>query len=428
MAEAACRVPPVRTVADGGCTIVHVDMDAFYASVAIRDRPELQDVPVIVGGGHRGVVLSATYAARAYGVHSAMPMTRARRLCPEAVIIAPDFDELSIVSSSVMETFRTVTPVVEVLSMDEAFLDVSGSLRRFASAAEVGSYLRARIYDEQQITCSVGVAATPTVAKLASRRAKPDGLLVVPRHEVTAFLHPMRVEELWGVGEATATQLHRLGLRRVGDLAHTPVEVLQRAMGAGSGARLHAMAWGVDDRVVTPRRGPDEPERSIGSDETFGRDTDDEVVVRRELLRLSAKVAMRMRAAQVCGRTVTLKVRFHDFTTITRSRTLRDTTSGTQEIYATAAELFSRLGLERARIRLVGVRVEGLVDVARATRQLRLDEPVHGWEDAERAVDRAVSRFGGSAVRPATLLQKSSDRARPASPRAGEPQDYDQAP
>ncbi|MEJ7690935.1 MAG: DNA polymerase IV [Nocardioidaceae bacterium] len=199
VAEAA-RPVPTRTAADDGCMIVHVDMDAFYASVAIRDRPELQDVPVIVGGGHRGVVLSATYAARAHGVHSAMPMTRARRLCPRAVIIAPDFDELSVVSSSVMETFRTVTPVVEVLSMDEAFLDVSGSLRRFTSATAVGSYLRARIYDEQQITCSVGVAATPTLAKLASRRAKPDGLHVVPRHEVTAFLHPMRVEELWGWG------------------------------------------------------------------------------------------------------------------------------------------------------------------------------------------------------------------------------------
>ncbi|MGI8993395.1 MAG: DNA polymerase IV [Nocardioidaceae bacterium] len=410
-AEVARTVAVGRGADDGGCTVVHVDMDAFYASVAIRDRPELHDLPVIVGGGHRGVVLSATYAARAHGVHSAMSMTRARRLCPRAVIIAPDFEELSVVSSSVMETFRTVTPVVEVLSMDEAFLDVSGSLLRFTSPMAVGDYLRARIYDEQQITCSVGVAATPTLAKLASQRAKPDGLLVVPRDEVTAFLHPMRVEELWGVGEATATQLHRLGLRRVGDLAHTPVEVLQRAMGHRSGAQLHALAWGVDDRVVTPRRGPDEPERSIGSDETFGRDTDDEVVVRRELLRLSTKVAMRLRAAGVCGRTVTLKVRFHDFTTITRSRTLHDGTSGTPEIYANAVDLFSRLGLERARIRLVGVRVEGLVDVTLATRQLRLDEPARGWEDAERAVDLAANRFGGSAVQPATLLQRFSGPA-----------------
>ena len=394
--------------ADGrGCTVVHVDMDAFYASVAIRDRPELRGLPVIVGGGHRGVVLSATYAARAHGVHSAMSMTRARRLCPGAVVVAPDFDELSVVSSSVMETFRTVTPAVEVLSMDEAFLDVAGSLRRFTSPRAIGEYLQARIFDEQQITCSVGIAPTPTIAKIASRKAKPDGLVIVPRDEVTAFLHPMRVEELWGVGEATATQLHRLGLRTVGDLAHTPVGVLRRAMGSGLGARLHALAWGGDNRVVTPRRGPDEPERSMGADETFGRDTDDDTVVRRELLRLSGKVARRMRAAGLCGRTVSVKVRFHDFTTITRSRTLPHATSMTQEIYATAVDLFARLGLERARIRLVGVRVEGLVDLNRATRQLVLGESAHGWEDAERAIDQALDRFGGSAVRPASLVAVS---------------------
>jgi len=394
---------------DPGCSIVHVDMDAFFAMVAIRERPELWDVPVIAGGGHRGVVLSATYAARAFGVHSAMPMARARRLCPQAVVVMPDYEELGVVSSSVMEIFRTVTPVVEVLSMDEAFLDVSGSLRQFGSPAAVGEYLRARIHDEQQITCSVGVATTPTLAKLASRRAKPDGLFVVPGDHVTSFLHPMRVEDLWGVGEATAAQLHRLGLRTVGDIAYTSLGVLRRAMGQGPGSRLHALAWGVDDRVVTPRRGPDEPERSMGAQETFGRDTDDAVVVRRELLRLATKVGARMRAADVFGKTITLTVRFHDFTTITRSRTLRDHTARSQEIYATAADLFARLGLERARIRLVGVRVEGLVDAQHATRQLALGEPDHGWDDADRAVDQVAHRFGGTTVGPASLL----DTARP---------------
>ena len=391
--------------ADLGCPIVHVDMDAFYASVAIRDRPELQDVPVVVGGGTRGVVLSATYAARRYGVTSGMPMTRARRLCPGAVVLRPDFEHVSQVSAAVMETFRSVTACVEPLSMDEAFLDVSGSLRRFGSPTAIAEYLRARIADEQRITCSVGVAPTPQLAKLASRQAKPDGLCVVPPEEVIGFLHPLGVGELWGVGEKTTAVLQQLGLRTVADIAHTRVEVLRRALGPSAGTRLHALAWGDDDRRVTPRRGPDEPERSIGSDETFSRDTDDPALVLRELLRLSTKVAARMRAAVVAGRTVTVKVRFSDFTTITRSRTLRDPTNLTPEIYATAADIFISLGLERARIRLVGVRVEGLVDAARAARQLVLGQRSCGWEDAERAVDRAVTRFGSSAVRPATLLR-----------------------
>lgn len=390
---------------DTGCTVIHVDMDAFFAAVAIRDRPEVRDLPVIIGGGNRGVVLSATYAARTFGVCSAMPMTRARRLCPQAVVISPDYEQISAVSRAVMETFRSVTPRVEPLSMDEAFLDVSGSLRRFSSPTQIGEYLRARIADEQRITCSVGIASTTQLAKLASQHAKPDGLVVVPRDQVTAFLHPLGVERLWGVGDKTAARLHQLGLRTVGDLAHTEASVLKRALGSVAGARLHAMAWGEDDRRVTARRGPDEPEHSLGADETFRRDTDDPAVVLRELLRLSTKVAARMRSAGVSGRTVTLKVRFSDFTTITRARTLRDTTSVSPEIYATAADLFTGLGLQRARIRLVGVRVENLVDAATATRQLMLGERAHGWEDAERAVDRAVNRFGSAAVRPATLLE-----------------------
>ncbi|MDX6298543.1 MAG: polymerase [Nocardioidaceae bacterium] len=387
-----------------GCTVLHVDMDAFYACVAIRDRPELQGLPVIAGGGDRGVVLSASYAARRFGIHSAMSMTRARRLCPQAVVVHPDYDELSTVSAAVMETFRSVTPTVEAVSMDEAFLDITGALLRFPSAVAVGEYLRARIADEQRITCSVGISSTTQLAKLASRRAKPDGLVVVPPTEVTAFLHPLPVDELWGVGEKTAEQLRRLGLRTVGDLAHTPVPTLRRAVGPLLGARLHALAWGEADRPVTARRGPDEPDHSIGSDETFGRDTDDHAVVARELLRLTRKVAGRMRTAGVAGRTVVLKVRFADFTTITRSRTLREATNLTPDIYDTALGLFDALGLQRARLRLVGVRVQGLVDAATAPRQLMLGAREHGWEDAERAVDKVTYRFGRQAVLPATLL------------------------
>ena len=226
---------------------------------------------------------------------------------------------------------------------------------------------------------------------------------------MTRFLHPLDVGELWGVGEKTREQLHRLGLRTVGDLAHTPLATLQRGIGVAAGSQLHHLAWGTDRRAITPRRGSHEPDKSMGADETFGRDTDDPAVVLREVLRLSAKVGTRMRTARVAGRTVTLKVRFADFTTITRSRTLGEATDVTREIYATASELYAALGLQRARIRLVGVRVEGLVARSTVQRQLVLGEREHGWSEADGAVDRATARFGAAAVRPATLL--GSDRA-----------------
>jgi DNA polymerase-4 len=394
------------------CSILHVDMDAFYASVMTRDRPELAGAPVIVGGGQRGVVLSASYAARRSGVRSAMPMTRARRLCPQARVIAPDYTAFSTVSTSVMEIFRQVTPAVEPLSMDEAFLDIRGAVRRLGSPAGIAETIRARVADEQGITCSVGVAGTVRVAKLASRLAKPDGVLVVPPAETTAFLHPLPVEELWGVGEKTAEQLHRLGLMTIGDIAHTPLATVQRAIGVAAGSELHRLAWGEDRTTVTARRGrEEEPEKSIGADETFARDTDDPAVVLREMLRLAAKVGARMRAAQVAGRTVTLKVRFADFTTITRSRTRPEATDVTRELHETAVGLFRGLGLQRARIRLVGIRVEGLVPRAGVYRQLALGARDQGWAEADQAVDRAVSRFGTAAVQPASLLGRGGPMA-----------------
>ncbi|MBD8869204.1 DNA polymerase IV [Nocardioides donggukensis] len=386
------------------CHLLHVDMDAFYASVMVRERPDLWQVPVVVGGGQRGVVLSANYLARQYGVRSAMPMTRARRACPQAVVVAPDFEVLDTVSSSVMETFRRITPLVEVVSLDEAFLDVSGATRRLGSPLEIAERLRAVVHDEQGVTCSVGIAASVAVAKLASRRAKPDGVVVVPPHRVTGFLHPLDVGELWGVGEKTAAHLHRLGLHTVGDVAHLPLRTLQRAVGQALGSQLHDLAWGTDRTTLTPRRGDQEPDRSMGADETFARDTDDRETILREVLRLSARVATRMRQAQVAGRTVTLRVRFADFTTITRSRTLPEATDVTREVHQVASRLYDGLGLQRARIRLVGVRVEGLVPRATVHRQGLLGERDHGWSDADRAVDRATRRFGAAAVRPASLL------------------------
>jgi DNA polymerase-4 len=386
-----------------GCTVLHVDMDAFFASVEVRRRPELAGTPVIVGGaGNRGVVTSATYEARRYGVHAAMPTARALRLCPTATVIPGDLALYAEVSRSVMALFRSITPVVEPLSLDEAFLDVSGAGRRLGDAADIGEYLRARVYDEQGITCSVGVAGTKFVAKLASTSAKPDGLRVVRPAEVMDFLHPLPVGALWGVGPKTEEQLLRLGLRTVGDLAHVPAKTLQRALGAAGGGHLHELAWGRDPRRVVPN----EPEKSAGHEETFGTDVDDPAVIHRELLLLAERTAGRLRSGGWLARTVSIKVRFADFATITRSRTLEVPTDVGQELYDTARALFDALGLDRARIRLVGVRAERLVDADSASLQLELGAREHGRRDAELAADRAARRFGAGAVRPATLLHR----------------------
>jgi DNA polymerase-4 len=395
---------------DTGCHVLHVDMDAFYASVELRERPELRGKPMIVGGGgNRGVVLSATYEARAHGIRSAMPMSRARRMCPQAVVVEPRFGAYTEASRGVMEVFRSVTPLVEPLSLDEAFLAVKGAARRFGGPRLVGEWIRATVEDEQGITCSVGVATTKFVAKLASAHCKPDGLLVVPADGVVAFLHPLPVAALWGVGEKTEEALARLGLRTVGDLAHTPVSTLQRALGQAAGAHLAALAWGRDERVVTPH----EPEKSVGAEETFGTDVDDPTVVRRELLRLAERTAARLREQGMVGRTVAVKIRFADFTTITRSKTLPEATDVARVVYDTAIALYDGLGLERARLRLVGVRIEQLASGSGQARQLLLGERDHGWREAEQAVDRAARRFGAGAVRPATLVPSRDEIDRP---------------
>jgi len=387
---------------DEGCSILHVDMDAFYALASLLSRPELKGTPVIIaGGGNRGVVLSATYEARAFGVAAAMPIVRARRLCPRATVVAPDYARYERISRAVMALFTSVTPIVEPLSLDEAFLDVSGARRRLGSPRRIAQRIRDTIADEQGITCSVGVASTKFIAKLASSLAKPDGLLVVPEAEVVSFLHQLPVGALWGVGDRTEEALQRLGLHTVADIANTPVDTLRRALGENAGPALHALAWGRDTRPVVPTR----RERSIGADETFSFDVDDPAYIHRELLKLSDRTAARVRAAGMVGRTISIKVRFSDFTTITRSRTLRDPTDVSRDIYATARALFAGLGLQRARLRLVGVRMEGLMDSDQAPIQGLLDEPEHGWRDADRAVDQASARFGAGAVRPASLVE-----------------------
>jgi nucleotidyltransferase/DNA polymerase involved in DNA repair len=387
---------------DTGCSILHVDMDAFYVSVELLDRPELRGKPVIVGGaGARGVVSAASYEARTFGVHSAMPMTRARRLCPQAVVLPPEHEKYARVSAAVMEIFRSVTPLVEPLALDEAFLDVAGARRLFGRPAQIAQMIRERVAEQQGITCSVGVASTKFVAKLASTRCKPDGLLVVPADGAVEFLHTLPVAALWGVGERTEESLTRLGLRTVADIAQTPLTTLQREFGTALGAHLHDLSWGRDPRPVVATT----PDKSIGAEETFDHDIDDPETIRRELLRLSERVGERLRAAGHVGRTVSVKLRKADFTTITRARTLRDHTDLAHVIYATACALYEAAGLDRVRLRLVGVRVEGLAPADETPHQLTLDEPEIGWHEAERAVDRVTRRFGRGAVRPAALVQ-----------------------
>ncbi|GAA2384451.1 DNA polymerase IV [Nonomuraea africana] len=401
-------VGPVARIGadDSACPILHVDMDAFFASVELLDRPELRGRPVIVGSpAGRGVVLSATYEARQYGVHSAMPMSRARRMCPQAVIIPPSHGKYSEVSRGVMEIFHSITPLVEPIASDEAFLDVAGARRRLGSPADIAAGIRAEVLERFGITCSVGVASSKFVAKLASKQCKPDGLLVVPADRVVDFLHPLPVSALWGVGERTEQALVRLGIRSVGDLARVPLTTLQRELGHAAGTHLAALAWGRDERPVTAHV----PDKSIGAEETFAADVDDPEVIRRELLRLSERVAARVRAGGHVGRTVSVKLRRADFSTITRSRTLREPTDVAQEIYATACELFAAAGLERVRLRLVGVRMENLKPAESASHQLSLGEKETGWREAERAMDKAIRRFGPDAVVPASLVRGRLD-------------------
>jgi DNA polymerase-4 len=383
--------------------MLHVDMDAFYASVEVRRRPELRGKPVIVGGpGGRGVVAAASYEARRFGVHSAMPGGRARRLCPQAIFVPPDFAAYTAASRAVMAILRDVTPLVEPLSLDEAFLDVAGAQRLFGTPTEIAALIRRRVAEEQRLTCSVGVAPTKFMAKLASTRAKPDGLVVVPAARVLEYLHPLPVSAVWGVGERTAETLRRLGLTTVGDLAAAPVGMLRSALGEAAATHLHELAWARDPRPVVPERA----EKSVGAETTFDTDVTDPRAIRRALLALAGKTAARLRGGGLAGRTVAIKVRFADFRTVSRSRTLPDPTDVSQELYATAWALYEALRVTEP-VRLVGVRMEGLAPADGAPRQLALGERDLGWREAERAADAAAARFGSGAVRPASLLGRS---------------------
>ena len=390
--------------ADLTATILHLDMDAFYASVELLDRPELAGKPVIVGHRSlRSVVTAATYEARKYGVNSAMPMSVALRRCPQAIVLEPHFERYTHYSSVVMGLLRDVTPLVEPLSIDEAFLDVAGALRLMGTPWKIGTRLRERVFSETGLHASIGAAATKYVAKLASSRAKPDGLLVVPAASTIAFLHPQPVSALWGVGTKAEEQLLRLGLRTVGDVAEVPLDALTRAVGSATATRLHELAWGRDPRSVSTEY----QEKSIGHETTFETDVTDPAIVHRTLLSLADAVAVRLRRAGVQARTVAIKLRFEDFTTISRSRTLGEPTDLARRIYEEARSLYDSASQGGRPVRLIGVRGEQLVG---AVASLGLWDDDGAWRDAEYTVDAVASKFGAGAVRPAALLKQSRQR------------------
>ena len=382
-------------------TILHVDLDAFYASVEVLDNPALAGRPVLVGGtGPRGVVAAASYEARRYGIHSAMPMARARRLCPQAVVLPPRFDAYQARSAEVQAIFRAYTPLVEPIALDEAFLDVTGAGGRarrspdrealFGTGPEIGVAIRSRVRAETGLTASVGLATTKLVAKLASEAAKPDGMRVVEPGTELAFLHPLPLRSLWGVGPATEKRLARFGLTTIGDLAAIPRESLIDALGRAHGQHLHDLAWGRDERPVEP----DRETKSISAEETFPRDVYDTDMLRAEARRLAEQVAGRLAKQGLAGRTVTIKVRYPDFRTITRSLTGPEPISDGSGVARAAVELLARAELRRG-VRLLGVGVSNLV--VAPTRQLTLEEA--GVDDGvAQAVEGVRARFGPGAV------------------------------
>ena len=405
-------------------TILHVDMDAFYASVEQLRRPELRGRPVIVGGrGARGVVAAASYEARAYGVHSAMPSVRAQRLCPHADFIPGDHSHYAEVSGRIMDLFRSFTPLVEPLSLDEAFLDVTGVRRLHGDGPTIAADIRARLLDQEGLTCSVGVATNKFLAKLATEHGKPKpsldgpipgrGVTVVRAGDERAFLRPLPVASLWGVGPKTLEKLQRLGVHTVRDLEALDLGTLVRTLGQASGHHLHQLARAIDDRAVVPDARP----KSIGHEETFAADLHDHDELHLQLVRMADAVADRLRRHRLPGRTVSIKVRYGDFSTITRSVTVPQPVDTGPAIVRAASELLERLDVS-AGVRLFGVTVSNLVEDA--PRQLSLDvagptgpPPADGgarpagdgaWSSVTEVVDAVRVRFGAGAVVPAALV------------------------
>jgi DNA polymerase-4 len=377
-------------------------MDAFYASVAELDHPEYKGKALVVGAGTRGVVLSANYEARKFGIRAAMPVGRAKRMAPHAIFIAPEHHRYSEISERVMAIFHSYTPLVEPISLDEAFLDVTGSQKLFGTGREIAAKIREQVEKEEGITCSVGLAQSKFIAKLASQHCKPNGMLEIKPDRILEFLHPLPVRAIWGVGPKTAESLERLGLHTVSDIAHTPRATLIRALGESTGASLYELAWGRDYRDVIP----DEPEKSIGNEETFSEDLDNPEEILREFLRMTEKATARLRERSLFAKTISIKIKFADFSSLTRSKTVPIAIDNTHDTYEVVKALYLALRNEGARIRLVGVSFSHLQEGAPV--QLELGARERGWREADTAIDRAQARFGRGSVRPGRLISPES--------------------
>ncbi|WP_148664049.1 DNA polymerase IV [Aurantimicrobium minutum] len=377
-------------------------MDAFFASVEVLDRPEVAGKPAVVAhDSPRSVVTSATYEARALGIRSAMPLVTAKRLCPDVIVLEPHFEKYRAYSKKVMSIFYDFTPVVEQLSIDEAFLDVSGAQKIFGTPEQIAQQIKDRVRDETGLPCSVGVASTKFVAKLASTKSKPNGLLVIPEEETLAFLHPLPIEAIWGVGKKTAEVLHKRGLHTVADIAQSPPASLISALGQAAGTHLYELSWARDPRPVSTQRA----EKSIGKEHTFNEDVTDAVKLKATLLFQADHVGAQLRKAQLEARTIGLKVTFSDFESLTRSRTLPEATSVGREIHKVVCELLDELKTGGRAIRLIGVRAASLVDAG--TQQLSLwGDEADAWKEAEIVMDQVGEKFGPDSVRPASFLRK----------------------
>lgn len=381
-------------------SILHVDMDAFYASVTERDNPELKGKTVVIGAGIRGVVLSANYEARKFGIKAAMPVFKAKALAPHAIFVPPDMARYQEVSENIMKIFNDVTPIVEPISLDEAFLDVTGAKRLLGESIVIAQLIRKKVENQEGITCSVGIAHNKFIAKIASNFCKPNGVLEINPDKVLDFLHPLQAKQLWGVGPKTNEQLEKMGLLTIGDIANTPRGTLIRVLGQASGSSLYELAWGRDYRDVEI----EQIEKSISASATFDADLDQSEEILTEFLRLTERSVERMRSNGFAASTISIKVRFSDFKTITRSKTSDLPVSGTQEIFEIVKKLYLALKIEGSLIRLVGVSLESLTPDTEL-QQLTLGARKRSWPDLDKAVDRVKQRFGGGSVRPARLVE-----------------------
>jgi len=388
--------------------ILHVDMDAFYASVEELDDPGLVGQPVVVGGtpDGRGVVAAANYAARRYGIHSAMPAAQARRLCPHAVFIRSRMDRYVEVSRELRDIFARYTPLLEPLSLDEAFLDVTSSLRLFGDGQAIARRIKEEIRDELGLVASVGVAPNKFLAKLASDLDKPDGLVVVPTDAIEAFLEPLPVSRLWGVGKVSNRDLAEMGVYTIGDLRRLPEELLVSRF-AKSAAHWARLARGIDDRRVVP----DRDAKSISHETTFATDIGDAEVLKSWLLELTEQVATRLRRQGLRGKTVFIKVRYADFHTITRSESLDAPSNVTRELYVTAARLLqAQLARSPRPVRLLGMGASGITSEELEQGQLFETEDREQQRRIDTVVDSIKSRFGNRALRRGGGARRPGDR------------------